>query len=130
MKKFWSEIYSETVHYLNLFIYRFQFTFMYHEKSTFSCKSTSLVALIFHHNFAVLIRHLNYYMPSDQVRHIFTKLFREFFQFNEDFPKFSDDICDFCRKLYFCYFSEIFRIFTSCIFQNFCRRLRICRSEW
>ena len=60
MKKFWSEIYSESCRLFEHF-YRFQFTFLYHEKSIFSCKSTSSVALIFRHilsYFAVLISHL------------------------------------------------------------------------
>ena len=42
-------VYSENCPLFESF-YRFQFTFMYHEKSVFSCKSTSSVALIFHHN--------------------------------------------------------------------------------
>ena len=49
INKFWDEIYSE---YCQLFesFYRFQFTFVYLEKSISLSESTGSVALIFHHN--------------------------------------------------------------------------------
>ena len=42
VKKFWGEIYSQNRQLFESF-YRFEFTFMYHEKMDFLCESTSSV---------------------------------------------------------------------------------------
>ena len=57
VNKFWGEIYSENCQPFES-LHSFQFTFMYHQKSTFLCESSGSVALIFHHN--LLINHLNH----------------------------------------------------------------------
>ena len=49
INKLWGEIYSENCQLFESF-YRFQFTFMYLEKSILLCELTSSVALIFQHN--------------------------------------------------------------------------------
>ena len=49
INKFWGEIYSENCQLFESF-YKFQFTFMYLEKSIFLCESTNSVALISRYN--------------------------------------------------------------------------------
>ena len=67
VKKFCEALYIENCQLFEFF-YRYQITLFYHEKSIFFLwESTSLVALIFHHNFAFLISHLNCWLHGSRI---------------------------------------------------------------